>query len=235
MSQCVVVTRAGAGDLWLFPDVHTAERHPLRQFGDAMFSNVWEAFDEFRIRELPALLMRVGKDGISATVSSRIDEMTAQGKTDRLIRDALISTMDLEIWNALVSAASEPPTDPAVVFELVQSDRDKGVKSRNTTMAAKKEAAVKEAKAPKAPKEVKEKVYGANKHKASAVITLGKDKEGKDYGPKNNPKREGSASAVRFALYKNGMTIQKALDAGVSSGDINFDSDAKRGFITIAG
>lgn len=70
-------------------------------------------------------------------------------------------------------------------------------------------------------------------HPLSAVVTLGADKDGKKYGPDNNPKRAGSAAATRFALYKDGMTIEAALKAGVSSGDISFDSHETRKFITI--
>lgn len=38
-----------------------------------------------------------------------------------------------------------------------------------------------------------------------------------------NPKREGSESAKRFAFYKNGMTIAAALEKGVTVGDIRWD------------
>ena len=92
-------------------------------------------------------------------------------------------------------------------------------------------AAAKPAAEAKPVAEKKERVIGG--HKLSAVITLGTDKEGVKFGPKNNPKREGSASAGRFANYRDGMTIEKALAAGLTSGDIVFDSDPKRGFITL--
>jgi hypothetical protein len=38
-----------------------------------------------------------------------------------------------------------------------------------------------------------------------------------------NPKRAGSAAAARFDLYKNGMSVEKALDSGVTPLDISFD------------
>lgn len=38
-----------------------------------------------------------------------------------------------------------------------------------------------------------------------------------------NPKREGTASHARFALYKNGMTYAEALEAGVKNADIHWD------------
>lgn len=70
-------------------------------------------------------------------------------------------------------------------------------------------------------------------HPLTAVITLGSDKDGKKYGADNNPKRAGSAAAGRFAAYKDGMTIDAALKAGVRSDDLSFDSHETRKFITI--
>ena len=67
--------------------------------------------------------------------------------------------------------------------------------------------------------------------KSDQKITLGADKEGNRYGPDNNPKREGSASAARFALYQDGMTVGEAMEAGVTRGDINWD--AKHDYISV--
>lgn len=49
------------------------------------------------------------------------------------------------------------------------------------------------------------------------------------YGPKNNPRREGSKVGDQFSKFKDGMTIQKALDSGLTSGDIR--RNLKKGFI----
>lgn len=38
-----------------------------------------------------------------------------------------------------------------------------------------------------------------------------------------NPKRKGSKSAARFALYTNGMTVAEFIKAGGTRGDINWD------------
>jgi hypothetical protein len=70
-------------------------------------------------------------------------------------------------------------------------------------------------------------------HPMNAKISLGANKDGKKYGPDNNPKRANSASATRFALYKDGMTITEALAAGLRSDDIGFDSNATRAYIKI--
>lgn len=49
---------------------------------------------------------------------------------------------------------------------------------------------------------------------------------------KENPKRAGSTAAERFALYKNGMTVKAALEAGVKAADLSWD--AAKGHISIA-
>ena len=46
-----------------------------------------------------------------------------------------------------------------------------------------------------------------------------------------NPKRLGSASAERYSLYIDGMTVAEALSAGVTKADIRWDTD--KGFITV--
>lgn len=67
----------------------------------------------------------------------------------------------------------------------------------------------------------------------TSVINFGKNAEGKPYdGSENNPKREGSGAHGRFQLYRDGMTIKEALDAGLSRADINYDSD--KGFIVVS-
>jgi hypothetical protein len=53
-----------------------------------------------------------------------------------------------------------------------------------------------------------------------AKIYFKADEDGKKYGPKNNPRREGSAVAEHFANMKDGMTIQKAIDIGIPTGTI---------------
>ncbi len=47
-----------------------------------------------------------------------------------------------------------------------------------------------------------------------------------------NPKRKGSGAHLRFAKYKNGQSIQSALDAGVTAADVKWDLE--KGFIKLA-
>lgn len=64
-------------------------------------------------------------------------------------------------------------------------------------------------------------------------ITFEKNKEGKPYnGTDNNPKRASSKSHAKFALYKDGMTVQQAADAGLTGADLSWDTG--HGFIKIA-
>ena len=48
-----------------------------------------------------------------------------------------------------------------------------------------------------------------------------------------NPKREGSKARIRFDFYKEGMTVSEALDAGITTPDLVYDS--KHGLISIDG
>ncbi len=48
---------------------------------------------------------------------------------------------------------------------------------------------------------------------------------------KENPKREGSKTHERFALYKNGMKVSEALEKGLTREDLDWDT--KHDFISI--
>jgi hypothetical protein len=48
-----------------------------------------------------------------------------------------------------------------------------------------------------------------------------------------NPKRRGTASYERYALYEVGITVREALNRGVGTGDIHWDLD--HGFIKLEG
>ena len=47
-----------------------------------------------------------------------------------------------------------------------------------------------------------------------------------------NPKRSGSATAVRYALWHVGMTYEGALAAGLTRADILYDT--KKGFVVFS-
>jgi hypothetical protein len=60
------------------------------------------------------------------------------------------------------------------------------------------------------------------KFKANAVIHL---------LVKENPKRAGSGSHRRYGLYTNGMTVEEALEEGITAADLDYDN--KKEFIRI--
>ena len=69
------------------------------------------------------------------------------------------------------------------------------------------------------------------KHAQTSIIHLLADKDGKKYGPDNNPKKPGTASADRFTRYIDGGTVEENLKAGIIRGDLSNDSD--HGYISI--
>ncbi len=70
--------------------------------------------------------------------------------------------------------------------------------------------------------EKKTKQRGSPNFPADGVISLRVE---------SNPKRKGSKSFDRFALYKNGMTVEQAVKAGVLYADIKWDTE--HGFVAI--
>jgi hypothetical protein len=122
----------------------------------------------------------------------------------------------------------QPPNDPAEICDLIRRDRQLSKKERKmtkaTTKPAETDAAAKSAEtnaAGEAPK--KAPVPREPKVSNDATITLLADADGKVYGPDHNPKRAGSASAQRFALYKTGMTVAEFMEKGGSRADVTHD------------
>ena len=88
------------------------------------------------------------------------------------------------------------------------------------------ESKIEKPKAEAAPKEQKEKKKRAStstKFPMAHIITLLVD---------HNPKRVGSASHGRFENYEDEMTVEAALKAGVTAGDLAWD--VAHGFVKIA-
>jgi len=81
-------------------------------------------------------------------------------------------------------------------------------------------------KGEKAPAEGGEKrkvgTRGSTKFKGAQIVTLLVD---------YNPKRAGSSSHKRFEAYEDGMTVDEAQKAGITAGDLLWDT--KHGFIEI--
>lgn len=197
----IAVTRAGLGDWLLFDSFEDADTHPLVQYGDVIMSSPEDIPRQWTPLELPSLV-----------ASLEMGEVDLEGDWVRRHGRA--------IWARMIARASAPTEDPAEICSLVVRDRKLSIKERQMSDKNKKPAEKKEG-TPRA----------AKKYTGEMKITLLTDKDDKPYGPKNNPKREGSKSADRFALYKNGMTVDQFVAAGGLYADVVYDVDKK--FISV--
>lgn len=253
----VAITQQGFGRVWRFADRQAALVHPLVQYGDAVFGDELELFDEYRLLELPSLMRRFElSDELITGVEARVVSLREQGYTDRRIRDALVTEQTArDVFQALERRGSEPPEDCDTVCTLVRGDREAVLsRGRNYVMAEAKE---KKEKAPKEPKVVtiggldpKTKIkFGTSPDKVEKIAAVKEVKNkdgsiktaavpasertvaGSPYHPeKNNPKR--GKAGERFKGYKNGMTLQQAVDSGMTPADVAWD--LKKGFIVAA-
>lgn len=211
----VAVTRNGLGDHWKFDSFEEADQHPLVQYGDVICRGPQHVSNQFTHLELPDYLRRLGDEGLRSEVLVSLREAGAR-------RKEVLGRYEERIWRKMCELSRDPPSDATEIVELIRRDRKLSIKERamNATTEAPKTAA------PAAPK--REPMF-----KEDQKITMLVDKDGKPYGKDNNPKRAGSKSADRFALYKgNGMTVKDAIAAGILMADLKYDSDHK--FITIA-
>ena len=221
----IVVTRAGRGDFHSADSFESADQHPLVQYGDVIWCEPGDIFKQFTLREIPALLRRLGDPELAERVTTAIS-----GVSRDQAREAVLSEAEL-IYRAAHSLTTPLPTDPVLICETVARDRVLTIKE---SKMADKNAATTTAAAPAGATKVvdgRPSSAPAPKFAPDAKISFGKDKEGKSYGKDNNPKRAGSKSAERFALYKDGMTTKEFLDAGGTSADLSYD--VSKGFIEI--
>lgn len=233
------VTRAGRGDVFAFQGVLAADDHPLVQSGDAIITTQAGIRQSLTMPECAMLAEKLG----DRDLASEIRECPNGDSKTTAVRFAME-----KLWERLKQRAPQAPTDPARVYALIVADRRAtratGIhlrprgdfsmteetqtiepKATETTSSAVAETAASTEKPAHRP------IPKEPKFAETSVIKFGADKDGKSYGPEHNPKKPGSASADRFAKYRDGMTVKEALDAGVIRGDL--DHDTKKGFITI--
>lgn len=233
---CLGITAQGEGRIYRFADKQSCQLHPLWQWGDAVFEDEYDLFDEydFRLTQIPAMLRRYDQESVAASLESRVAELTAREPKDRLIRNALISDGTArDVLEALRRVAVDPPQEAEVVLELIRSERAAHLRKGVTTMA---EAKTKEPKAQKEKKAKEPKVKTVGGHPLTAKLDFGATKNDKGeevaYHPeKNNPKRGGAAE--RFKKYRKGITIADAIAAGMTSG--NVAHDIERGYVVVRG
>lgn len=242
----VAVTRNGEGDFWWFPDWKTAYTHPLIQYGDVICEGPDFIEKNWTRREFPWLLSVL----VSPVERSEILVDFKSKGWDNWLR-----TLDRYrglLWQKMLDKCQELPTDADTIFATIKRDRlapnletRKMAKDPKSTEAAtvtetsagqivSDAAPASGDAAPAAEKGTTKRQPPVRepKYKNDSIITLLADKDGNPYGKDNNPKRAGSKSAERFAFYTNGMTVEQAIAAGLTRGDLDFDM--QKNFISIA-
>lgn len=237
MTGCVAITRDGRGELYLFETLEQADEHPIVQYGDRLVDGPRNLLRRLTLGEIPRILRRVEAQSLAERIETLVLENAALSHRAKLER---VSQYSDDIWSTLLRCAASPPSEPELIINLIVRDRKLSKKESkmedptktNPETVAPEAAPTKKTRAKKTestePKEAKE---PAPRHNPEATITLLKNAEGVQYGPENNPKRPGSASADRFALYRSGMTVKAAVEAGVKSEDISWDQ--RKGFIEL--
>lgn len=218
----LAITQGGFGDVWSVDTRTNAWLHPLVQYGDAILGGAEELSQDYSRLEWPAICRLAG------VTLTELDHRWLAAESARDARRVMEKTRDA-VWSGLVAAARPLPDDPATICETISRDR------RLTTMAKKNPAP--------APAESKTETAaaapaakgGPRGVPQDAIIRMQPDPKdaSKIYGPDHNPKRSGSAGHARFALYKDGMTVREAIDAGIWAADITWDKD--KGFIKVEG
>lgn len=212
----VAVTRNGRGDLWRFDTEEEAYRHPLIQYGDPVLTCPADVRRFFNRQYIDPLLLRLEDEDFRQMVMRGVEAVRSQQELESVYRQ-----YQDHIFKRMIHRAASVPQDPGKVFELIVYDRDRynvGLKGKTMNATA--------TDAPTAPAKEKKAKYAAD-----AKITLLADKEGNSYGPKNNPKREGSKAHARFASYKTGMTVEAFLKGDGTTADL--DNDVAKGFIKV--
>lgn len=164
------------------------------------------------------------------------DEQTVAAKLLTKLNDA-----PDKVWESLSKKAQKWVNDAVDASEAKEDlpslpgfgEADAGEEDAKPAKKAKGKPAAKE-KAAKGKAKASKKAKKGNGAISGKRARLFEDDQVITVLTKENPKREGSTAYDRFELYttgKKGMTVKQALEKGVSSGDLKWDSD--RGYIAI--
>lgn len=201
----IAVTRAGLGRWLRFDSFEEADEHPVVQYGDVVMTHEKAFMTQWTRLELPGLLEKIGMSDLP------LEQHVLEHNAPR-------------IWARMIATAETPPQNPEEICEMVRSDRKKTKTERKQKMTAQAEAKTDgNAKRDRVAEQKKRRYSG------EARVTLLADANGNPYGPKNNPKRAGTKTHARFALYANGLTVEELLAKGADFGDFKYDED--KGFV----
>lgn len=213
---CIVITRNGRGSAFLFKDKKDARLNPLTQVTDVFASDAAELLRQYGRDETETLLrFTEGRD------RSRLVDALETWRTSRN-KDVSCEVKEI-LWTCVQRIAAKPPSEPTELLRMISEDRValEGLQYRSrpegdnpaTPTKVERVRTMTENTETKAP---------TKRISNEAVITVVSE---------TNPKREGTPSHERFALYRTGMTAKEAKEAGVRAADISYDLE--KGFISV--
>lgn len=200
--------------MWKFSTLREARLHPIPQMDDVYAESADQLVAQYGREHIDGLLrLFEGRD------RSRLVDAIETWRASRPSATLAPEARGL-IWDRLVRAAASPPADPADIVRITREDRA----AREGRVLRSFSASTR----PLDPADMQPS-KGSNMTKRSRIADTSTisitTEEGK------NPKREGTPSHERFALYKDGMTVKQAKEAGVRAADISYDSE--KGFISL--
>ena len=211
---CIVVTRNGQGAVYSFPDKKAARLHPLTQAYDVSAADSSELAMQYGRGEAELLVrFAEGRD------RSRLIDALEVWKSEPIRRELPFEIRNL-LWTTHARVAQTPPSDPAAILRLIEEDR-RAVESQK--LRPRSDSATPGEETPS------RKTRSTDMTEAAAKRTRINENSTIKILADSNPKR--GKSADRFALYKDGMTVKAAKEAGVTAADITYDTN--KGFISV--
>lgn len=216
VTHCIVIARNGYGDVWRFFDLKAARLHPIPQMDDVYASSSDQLVAQYGWHQIDDLLrFAEGRDRARLVDAFEI----WKGSESTLpvpIRELL--------WEKVYGISAVPPTDPGEIVRIIKEDRAFREGRILRSIGADERSSPVKSLPPSTQR--KREMVERKRIDENSVITVNTE-EGK------NPKREGSAAFDRFALYRDGMTVKEAKEAGVTASDIAYDSDEARSYIIL--
>lgn len=183
--------------------VRLVEPMTVENVGLATFQEQWELLESVNVAQAA---VRYNNSFLSRDdrVQRHLDAIIQGTLGDTIMAKAAAATLDKDVASKAAKVAGKTAHAKAYAVPTTPA----------AAKAGKGEATAAAEKAPRAPREG---AYGAD-------MLITKIEPG-------NPKREGSASFDRFALYKTGMKVSKFLEIGGRSADIRYD--VEHGLISV--
>lgn len=214
---CIVITRNGEGTALRFGSKAEARLHPIPQMDDVYAENADELVSQYGKGHIASLARFLPEGRDRGYVLEAMEGW--KGAT----RPSTTLPMDAvnKLWDSVMARAQPPSVNHSEIVRIVTEDRAfrEGKLLRSLSPA--------EARSPQPYVNKTEREFDMSEAKRSRVpdnstITILAEK---------NPKREGTPSFDRFALYQDGMTVKAAKEAGVKAADITYDE--AKGFISL--